>query len=69
MDRTRRIAELALERYPQAFGTDFDKNKEALAQLALVSSKQLRNHVAGHITKALKASSAKEESASEPKGE
>ena len=54
MDRTRKLAEMILERHPEAFGSDYDKNKEALVELALIPSKQLRNHIAGYIAKALK---------------
>ncbi len=62
MDRTRRLSELMLSRHPEAFGLDFEKNKEALDELALVSSKQLRNRIAGYISKSFKADSAAEES-------
>ena len=57
MDRTRRISELILERHPGAFGPDYEKNKEALRELAVIPSKQLRNHIAGYITKSLKENS------------
>lgn len=66
MDRTRRISELLLERHPEVFSTDFEKNKEALETLAQVSSKQLRNRVAGYIAKSLKVDSADEENPPEP---
>jgi len=45
------MAEMVLEKHPDAFGSDFEKNKESLESLALVSSKQLRNRIAGHITR------------------
>ena len=61
MDRTRRLSELMLSRHPEAFGLDFEKNKEALDELAVVSSKQLRNRIAGYISKSFKANSAAEE--------
>ena len=54
MDKTRSISEQILKRYPQAFSSDFEGNKKALEGLAVVSSKQLRNHIAGYIAKALK---------------
>lgn len=56
MDKTRRLSEMVLQRYPGTFGTDYEKNKKALDELAFVSSKQLRNHIAGYITRSLKAS-------------
>jgi small subunit ribosomal protein S17e len=51
LDRTRRLSEELLERHPQAFGTDFEANKKALEELALIPSKQLRNRIAGYIAK------------------
>jgi small subunit ribosomal protein S17e len=53
MDRVRRISEELLDRFPDGFGTDFQKNKERLDQLAVVRSKMLKNRIAGYITKAL----------------
>jgi small subunit ribosomal protein S17e len=55
LDKTRRLSEIALQRYPDAFSTDYEKNKKALDELAVVSSKQLRNHIAGYITRTLRA--------------
>ena len=34
------------------FGTDFESNKKALEELAIIPSKQLRNRIAGYIAKA-----------------
>ncbi len=61
MDRTRRISELILQRHPEAFTSDYEKNKKALLELAVIPSKQLRNHVAGYIAKSLKEDSTEEE--------
>ncbi len=66
MDRTRRISELILERHPEAFSSDYEKNKKALLELAAIPSKQLRNHVAGYIAKSLKVESVEEETIGEP---
>ncbi len=66
MDRTRRLSELMMSKHPEVFGTDFEKNKEALEVLAVVSSKQLRNRIAGYIAKSLKQDSVTEESAPVP---
>ena len=52
MDRTRRLSEELLQRHPEAFGTDFEANKKALEDLAIIPSKQLRNLIAGYIAKA-----------------
>ena len=54
MDKTRRLSEMILERHPEAFSSDYEKNKTALNELALIPSKQLRNHIAGYIAKSLK---------------
>ena len=78
MDKTRRLAEEALKRHPEVFGTDYEANKKALDELAMIPSKQLRNHIAGYIAKSLKgteeekeeeAQAEKEEVAEEPKAE
>ena len=55
-----------MQRHPEAFGSDFEENKKALEQLALIPSKQLRNRIAGYITKVHEASSAE---GAEPAGE
>lgn len=66
MDRTRRVSEELLQRHPEAFGADFEQNKKALEELALIPSKQLRNRIAGYITKSNKADSSEDE---QPQGE
>ena len=45
---------MILQRHPEAFGSDYEKNKLALVELALIPSKQLRNHIAGYLAKSLK---------------
>lgn len=54
MDRTRRLSEEIAQKHPGAFGTDFEANKKALEELALIPSKQLRNRIAGYIAKTKK---------------
>ncbi|TLX96538.1 MAG: 30S ribosomal protein S17e [Thaumarchaeota archaeon] len=61
MDRIRRISQTLLQRYPDRFTTDFEKNKEVLSELTIISSKTLRNHIAGYITKTLKTGSEEKE--------
>ena len=39
-----------LERYPDKFTIDFNKNKEAIHNYAQIRSKELRNKIAGYIT-------------------
>jgi small subunit ribosomal protein S17e len=51
LDRTRRLATQILSRHPESFGTDYEKNKRALDDLAVIPSKQLRNKIAGYIAK------------------
>jgi small subunit ribosomal protein S17e len=69
LDRTRKLSETILERHPEAFSADYDKNKTALEELALIPSKQLRNRIAGYITKSLKEDKVEEEVSSEVKAE
>lgn len=54
MDRIKRISTTVLERYPDSFGADFEKNKKALQEIAITKSKILRNRVAGYITSYLR---------------
>lgn len=63
MDRTRRLSDQILSRHPEAFGADYAKNKQALNELALIPSKQLRNKIAGYITKTLGEEAAEDEGA------
>ncbi|SEN81022.1 SSU ribosomal protein S17E [Halorientalis persicus] len=39
-----------LERYPDAFGHDFEHNKELVTELTNIESKGVRNRIAGYIT-------------------
>lgn len=47
----KQLGNLLLERYPQAFNTDFDTNKESVDQLTNVESKNVRNRIAGYVTR------------------
>ncbi len=47
--KARRLAQKLLEMYPERFTTDFNANKKVLADLTTVSSKKMRNVVAGYI--------------------
>ncbi|HEV2226627.1 MAG TPA: hypothetical protein VGR56_07480 [Nitrososphaerales archaeon] len=66
MDRIRSLSEQILERHPESFGSDFETNKKALEDLAIIPSKQLRNRMAGYIAKKMKADSVGNE---EPSGD
>ena len=59
LDRIRRISLLLLEKHGKLFTTDFDKNKEVLSKVAVIRSKELRNEIAGYITRLVKTDQAK----------
>jgi small subunit ribosomal protein S17e len=40
-----------LERYPDAFGHDFEHNKDVVVELTNIESKGVRNRIAGYITR------------------
>ncbi|MFL6454611.1 MAG: 30S ribosomal protein S17e [Nitrososphaeraceae archaeon] len=63
MDRIKRISNELLEKYPDRFSADFDENKEAIKQIAVVRSKLLRNKIAGYITSYLRRQAAEKEMA------
>ncbi|MEA2090057.1 MAG: 30S ribosomal protein S17e [Thermoproteota archaeon] len=46
----KRNAEVLIEKFPEFFSADFEKNKKALGEVAEISSKKLRNRLAGYIT-------------------
>ena len=41
------VARDLVEKYPDKFTTDYDKNKEEMDKLVTVESKKIRNKVAG----------------------
>jgi len=47
----KQLATVLLERYPQAFNTDFETNKDSVEKLTNVESKGVRNRIAGYITR------------------
>jgi len=52
--RQTHIKNVAIElvkRYPDQFTGDFQNNKEKVDQFAIVSSKLLRNRIAGYVTR------------------
>jgi small subunit ribosomal protein S17e len=69
MDRIKRISNELLEKYPDRFSTDFDENKEAIKQIAVVRSKLLRNKIAGYITSYLHRQALEKEMAVPSEGE
>ena len=43
-----------LQDHKEQFGVDFDENKKTLDQISIIRSKELKNELAGFITKFLK---------------
>ena len=43
-------ADTLLRLYPNEFSTDFNENKLTVTRLAKISTKNVRNHVAGYVT-------------------
>ncbi|MEM2883161.1 MAG: hypothetical protein QXY08_01095, partial [Nitrososphaerales archaeon] len=55
----RRLSMMLLEKHSSLFTTDFEKNKEVLSQIAVIRSKELRNEIAGYITRIMKSNQLK----------
>ena len=47
----KRSAEEFLERYPDRFKNKFEENKEILNEIGDISSKKLRNKIAGYLAR------------------
>ena len=47
----KQLGGILLERYPEAFNTDFETNKANVSQLTNIESKSVRNRIAGYITR------------------
>ena len=47
----KKTGNILLERYPDAFTTDFEQNKESVEKLTNVESKGVRNRIAGYVTR------------------
>ena len=43
------MARNLVEKYPEKFTTNYDKNKEEMDKLVIVESKKIRNMIAGYI--------------------
>lgn len=63
MNRIKRISTELLQKHPDKFGLEFDANKKALNELAIVRSKVLRNELAGYISSHLRKQAAQEKAA------
>ena len=49
-DLEKKIARELVERFPDKFTTDFENNKKLVDTFTNISSKKIRNKVAGYIT-------------------
>lgn len=49
-DYVKKTGNVLLERYPEAFGEDFEENKQLVAELTDIDSKGVRNRIAGYVT-------------------
>jgi len=54
VDRIKRLSMIVLKDNKAKFGTDFNENKNTLDSLSTITSKALRNRVAGYITRLVK---------------
>jgi len=50
-DYVKKTGKLLLERYPEAFSTDFEHNKTSVTELTNIESKSVRNRIAGYVTR------------------
>ncbi|WP_440008249.1 30S ribosomal protein S17e [Halomicrococcus sp. SG-WS-1] len=50
-DYVKKLGNLLLERYPEAFTEDFTQNKESVEKLTNVDSKNVRNRIAGYVSR------------------
>lgn len=60
MNRIKRISTELLQKYPDKFGLDFDSNKKVINEVSIVTSKVLRNELAGYITSHLRKEAARQ---------
>ena len=47
----KKTGNILMERYPEAFSGDFDHNKESVTELTNIESKNVRNRIAGYVTR------------------
>lgn len=47
----KKTGRILMERYPDAFGPDFEHNKELVNELTNIESKSVRNRIAGYVTR------------------
>jgi small subunit ribosomal protein S17e len=61
-EKVKGAARELVERFPSRFTVNFESNKEAVDALTRISSKKLRNQVAGYITRLIATTQPSEES-------
>ena len=54
VNRIKRFSTMVLDDYKDRFGVSFDDNKKILNDVSTIRSKQLKNKIAGYITKLIK---------------
>jgi small subunit ribosomal protein S17e len=54
----KRAGDELIEKFEDRFTTDFETNKKVVEEVALISTKRLRNRIAGYITSKVKKMSA-----------
>jgi small subunit ribosomal protein S17e len=47
----KKTGRLLMERYPDAFGPEFEHNKDVVTELTNIESKSVRNRIAGYVTR------------------
>jgi small subunit ribosomal protein S17e len=47
----KKTGRLLMERYPDAFSTEFEHNKDLVDELTNIESKGVRNRIAGYVTR------------------
>jgi len=57
----KRVAEKLLKDYPEHFSTDFSVNKKKVQELTDITSKGIRNKIAGSITRFMNRKSKKKD--------
>jgi len=50
-DYVKKTGKLLMERYPDAFGADFEHNKDVVTELTNIESKGVRNRIAGYVAR------------------
>ena len=51
-DYVKKTGKILMERYPEAFQKDdFEHNKKSVSELTNIESKEVRNRIAGYVTR------------------